>query len=104
MSVTLEHADVIGDDLALAFADGRELFLALPLLRRACPCANCQGEPDVMGRVLKPKTELKENAFVLLRYEIIGGYALQLHWADGHSYGIYTFDYLQKLSLLDSTP
>lgn len=98
MPWSLEHADVIGSDLALAFSDGRELFLPLPLLRRACPCANCQGEPDVMGRVARPKVEHGERAFTLTRIEPVGGYALRLHWADGHATGLYSFDYLEKLS------
>lgn len=100
MAKTLEHVDLVGNELALAFTDGGELFLPLPMLRRACPCANCQGEPDVMGRIVKPKVEHKETAFTLLRYETVGGYALRLHWADGHNTGLYTFDYLEKLSLL----
>jgi DUF971 family protein len=30
----------------------------------------------------------------------VGGYALQLFWADGHSTGIFTFDYLRRLANL----
>ena len=32
-----------------------------------------------------------------MKFEVIGGYALQLFWADGHSYGIYSYPYLLKL-------
>jgi DUF971 family protein len=39
-----------------------------------------------------------EKSFELVRYEIVGGYALQLYWADGHNTGIYSFDYLRGLS------
>ena len=39
-----------GSELALSWSDGVEQFLALEMLRRACPCAVCCGEPDVMGR------------------------------------------------------
>ncbi|MES2997078.1 MAG: DUF971 domain-containing protein [Verrucomicrobiota bacterium] len=100
MKLVLEHAEIIGPELALAFADGREAYLPLPTLRRACPCANCQGEPDALGRVVKPRVELGEGAFEMTRFEIVGGYALQPWWRDGHSTGIYTFDYLLKLSQL----
>ena len=96
----LVNSAVIGDELALSFEDGTELYLALPMLRRACPCAVCQGEPDALGRVVKPKVEYGPKAFELLRYEVVGGYAIQPAWGDGHSTGIYSFDYLQRLSNL----
>lgn len=88
---------VIGGELALALGDGRELYLTLPLLRRACPCAACQGEPDAMGRVLRPVVEYGPGAFDLKRFELVGGYGVQLFWADGHGSGIYSLAYLEKL-------
>lgn len=97
MISTLENATIIGNEFALSFSDGREAYLPLPLLRRACPCAACQGEPDAMGRVLRPLVEYGPRAFVLERFETVGGYAIQLFWADGHSSGIYSFSYLRKL-------
>lgn len=100
MPLILEKAALIGNELALSFADGLEAYLELTLLRRACPCAVCQGEPDAMGRVVRPKVEHGPNAFVLQKFETIGGYALQLYWADGHSSGIYSYDYLQRLANL----
>ncbi|WP_035611541.1 DUF971 domain-containing protein [Haloferula sp. BvORR071] len=96
----LEHAAVIGSELALRFGDDEEIYLPLEMLRRACPCAACQGEPDALGRVLRPVQKIGARGYELLRYEAVGGYALQLFWADGHSTGIYTFDYLRRLALL----
>jgi len=100
MNRTLSHAAVIGPELALAFDDGAELYLPLEMLRRACPCAACQGEPDALGRVLRPVQQIGPRGFELLKTERVGGYALQLHWADGHSTGIYAFDYLRRLAEL----
>lgn len=100
MTQTLENVAVIGDDLALSFADGSEAYIPLPLLRRSCPCASCQGEPDALGRVVKPLVEYGPRAFELLKFETVGGYALQLFWADGHSTGIYSYAYLRKLDAL----
>lgn len=100
MPTVLAHAAVIGDELALAFDDGFEAYLPLPMLRRACPCAACQGEPDALGRVVRPHVEYGPNSFELRKFHPVGGYALQLHWADGHSSGIYTHDYLRKLAAL----
>lgn len=98
MTVVLENAAVIGDELALSFGDGTEAFLELPMLRRACPCAACQGEPDALGRVIRPLVEHGPGAFVLNKFEIVGGYAIQPSWGDGHSTGIYSYLYLKRLA------
>ena len=100
MTLILENATVIGDELALSFADGFEAYLSLPLLRRACPCAACQGEPDALGRVIRPRVEHGAKAYELQKFETVGGYAIQLFWGDGHSTGIYSYTYLQKLGNL----
>ena len=90
----------VGDELAIAWSDGEELYLPLAMLRRACPCALCQGEPDALGRVQRPKVEYGSGAFDLKRLEQIGGYGLQLFWADGHGSGIYSIAYLKELGHL----
>lgn len=94
---------VVGSELAIAFSDGVEVFLSFELLRRACPCASCQGEPDAMGRVMRPDARIGERGFTLRRMEQVGGYALQLFWGDGHSTGIYSFDYLKRLGSAQSS-
>lgn len=98
MILKLQNATLIGDELALAFEDGCEAYIPLPMLRRACPCAVCQGEPDALGRVVRPSVEHGPRAFDLLRFDVVGGYALQLFWKDGHSSGIYSFTYLRNLA------
>lgn len=94
---------VVGSELAIAFPDGVEVFLSFELLRRACPCASCQGEPDAMGRVIRPNAHIGEQGYNLRRMEQVGGYALQLFWGDGHSTGIYSFDYLKRLGAAQSS-
>lgn len=90
---------VIGQELAIKWHDGSESYIALEKLRRACPCAGCQGERDIMGNLYKnPDRPLGATAFDLRRIEQVGGYALQPVWADGHATGLYSFDYLQRLA------
>lgn len=91
------HIVSIGDEVALAWSDGLESYVKHEVLRRACPCANCQGEPDALGRVVKPPVSYDERSFTLTRFENIGGYAFQFYWADGHSTGLYSYEYLRKL-------
>jgi len=89
----------VGEELAIKWEDGSESFIPLQALRRHCPCAGCKGEMDVMGNLYKnPDRPLTPEAFRLLRLVTVGGYAVQPVWADGHSSGIYSFDYLEKLS------
>jgi DUF971 family protein len=88
----------IGSELAISWNDGIESYIELERLRRSCPCAACGGEPDLLGRKQRSNVTYLQESFVLRTVVPIGGYALQFGWADGHSTGIYSFDYLRKLS------
>jgi len=88
----------IGNELAIQWNDGTESYLDLQFLRRACPCAACGGEPDVLGNILRPNVSYADNSFDLVEFGIVGGYAIQPRWADGHSTGIYSFQYLRRIS------
>jgi DUF971 family protein len=87
----------IGDQLAIAWNDRAESFLNLEMLRRACPCAACGGEPDVLGNLSRPQVSYTDESFQLVGFDLVGGYALQPRWADGHATGIYSFTYLRRL-------
>jgi len=92
----LQH---IGNELAIRWENGEESFIPFEKLRRACPCAGCHGEMDILGNVYKnPDKPLAAAAFELRRMVPVGGYAIQLFWADGHNSGIYAFDYLRRLA------
>jgi DUF971 family protein len=86
-----------GGELAISWSDGMEQFLPLEMLRHACPCAVCCGEPDVMGRGETPLRNYKPGSFELRSYDFVGGYGLSLRWGDGHSTGIYSYQLLRKL-------
>ena len=89
----------IGDELAVKWDDGTETFVGLEKLRRHCPCAGCKGETDIMGNLYKnPDKPYAANAFKLVRIATVGGYALQPLWGDGHSTGLYSFDYLKRVA------
>lgn len=87
-------------ELCIVWSDGEESYLDLVKLRNNCPCAKCEGEPDVLGRVVKPMKPDFTNitaTYELLALEFMGGYALKLKWRDGHNTGLYSFDLLRKL-------
>lgn len=98
MPLELNNVQLIGNELAIQWNDGTESFLNLEFLRRACPCAACGGEPDVLGNIERPNVSYSPESFDLVGFDLVGGYALQPRWRDGHGTGIYSFTYLRRLS------
>jgi len=89
----------IGDELAIKWEDGGESYIKLEALRRHCPCAGCKGEVDVLGHLARgPDQPLSPQSFQLVRIPSVGGYGVQPVWGDGHNTGIYSFDYLRRVS------
>lgn len=89
----------IGQELAIKWEDGSESYIPLEKLRRACPCAGCQGERDVMGNRYKgPEQPLTPASFELRSLALVGSYAVQPVWGDGHATGMYSFEYLRQVA------
>jgi len=94
-----QDLQTIGHELAVKWEDGSESFVTLERLRRACPCAGCKGEIDILGNLHKnPDKPYAANAFELVKLVSVGGYAIQPVWADGHNTGIYSFEYLRRVA------
>ena len=84
--------------LEITWADGRESVLPLRFLRKHCPCAGCRGERDLLGRTMLPIVQTTYDGPVTARgAELVGNYALRIDFSDGHSTGIYTFEFLREL-------
>jgi DUF971 family protein len=80
--------------LGILWTDGRRDQFDVVTLRRRCPCAHCIDEWTGEKR-LKP--ESVPDTVRPVRIDSIGSYALQIHFNDGHSTGIYTFQMLRDL-------
>ncbi len=87
--------------LFIDWEDGHHSEYPLAGLRAACPCAECRGGHEGMGKRGSPDMlEIplaRAGSTKLDRLEGVGNYALQLVWMDGHSSGIYTWEYLREL-------
>ena len=70
--------------------------IAFAVLRRACPCAACRGEPGYRGR-FTDDPELRPGEDELADIKLVGAYGLNAIWADGHDTGIFTFESLRRL-------
>ena len=82
--------------LTIQWSDGHLSAYPYQRLRDRCPCATCTeaGPPEPAApSPLKLYTRTLRPA----RAELVGRYALQIYWNDGHSSGIYSFEYLRSL-------
>ena len=86
--------------LQITWTDESVCQYPLDHLREACPCVECRGGHQYMGNEYAPDNilELKPaRSYTLESVHLVGNYALQPIWSDGHSTGIYTWGLLQKL-------
>jgi DUF971 family protein len=98
-SITLNKTDKY---LEITWDDGIDCKYPLPELREACPCVECRGGHQFMGREHDPKNLLTltltpARSYGIASLDMVGNYALQPAWDDGHHTGIYTWDYLRHL-------
>jgi DUF971 family protein len=92
-----------GKGLEIDWQDGHRSAWNFAWLRDACPCATCVDERKNDGRKIgQPKAKPAE---LLPMYKApakpasahaVGRYALQFNWQDGHSGGIYSWEYLRR--------
>jgi DUF971 family protein len=66
-------------------------------LRGKCPCATCNELGPPPEKFVSPLPILGQKPLKPDRAELVGRYAVQIFWNDGHSSGIYSFDYLRGL-------
>ena len=86
--------------LIVKWKDGPTSEIPWTQLRDACPCAECanlHGTADPLRLRLAPNT-------TLIGVEYVGNYAVQPRWGDGHSAGLFTWNYLRELAGLLAAP
>jgi len=81
-----------GRHLRLAWSDGHAADYAHEYLRGWCPCAACQGHSGMKIRFHPPAQPVTPG-----KIQPVGNYAISISWSDGHSTGIYRFDFLRQL-------
>lgn len=95
--ITLNKTESV---LEIRWTDGADCTYPLSHLREACPCVECRGGHERMGREYDPDDLLKltpRRSYTITDVQLIGNYALQPIWDDGHQTGLYTWEYLRKL-------
>ncbi len=70
-------------------------------LRASCPCAECAGGDEKMGRPPDPREFFHEDETgprtTLLEVSLVGNYAVAFAWGDGHHAGIFNWGFLRGL-------
>ena len=81
--------------LRISWKDGVATEYVTRDLRLLCPCAGCV---DEMTGVRTLSDGQVNDSVYLTAIHYVGRYALQFVWSDGHSTGIYTFEYLREIA------
>jgi DUF971 family protein len=85
--------------IEISWNDGSSQVLSPRMLRNACPCATCREKrsaepPPSLLTVLSPE---EVQPLAVTGMKPVGHYAYSIDFSDGHSTGIYLFDYLHSL-------
>jgi DUF971 family protein len=88
----IEESD---NEVSIKWSDESETRYSAPRLRRSCPCAGCINEWT--GEKMLDASSVPDE-LTITSTSIVGRYALNFHFSDGHDTGIYSFKYLRELS------
>jgi DUF971 family protein len=87
--------------IKIDWKDGHHSDYSLEYLRDECPCASCTGshgtKPQKTNHVQQNPLQMYKERLKMESVESVGHYAVRIHWNDGHSTGIYSFDHLRKI-------
>jgi DUF971 family protein len=83
-----------GAMLNLVYGESESYALPAEYLRVLTPSAEARGHHGVGGRTVFGKSGVR-----IAGVEPVGNYAIKLIFDDGHSTGIYTWDFLRELCL-----
>ena len=81
--------------VSIKWSDDSETSYSAAELRRVCPCASCVNE-WTGDKILDDATISDDTTFSHI--SIVGRYALNFHFSDGHDTGIFSFNYLRELA------
>lgn len=95
----INDIQIIGDELAVKWADGSDDFFKMDRLRAHSPSAETQGERDLLGNQISGDQQgVDFSGVTVTGWAPVGGYGIQFKFSDGHNTGIYSFDYLKEIA------
>jgi len=87
----IEESD---SEVSIKWSDDTETRYSAPQLRRSCPCAACINEWT--GEKILDDARIPED-LTFSTISIVGRYALNFIFSDGHDTGIFSFNYLREM-------
>ncbi len=81
--------------VSIKWSDDSETAYSAAELRRVCPCASCRDEWT--GAKILDESSVPDD-MTFSKISIVGRYALNFQFSDGHDTGIFSFEYLLKMS------
>lgn len=95
------HLDLKKDrGLTIQWPDGASSYYSIAYLRRMSPSADMKNLRDEMAKnplTVLPSKGPSSGPLVALDAELIGNYAIRIRFSDGHSTGIYSWEYLRRI-------
>ena len=89
--------EVIGNTLSLQWDNGEDSYLDASLLRSESPSADNKGETDIFGQVSGGQAKREFPDIEIIKVNPVGNYAIRIVFSDGHSTGIFSWEYLRSL-------
>jgi len=83
------------NEVSITWSDGASTRYSAAQLRRGCPCATCVNEWT--GEKILAESAVPDD-LEFQNMSIVGRYALNFVFSDGHDTGIYSFNYLREQS------
>lgn len=80
--------------LTIKWSDDSESHYNAAQLRRSCPCAGCINEWT--GEKMLDPASVPDD-LTIKHTSLVGRYALNFHFSDGHETGLFSFNYLRGL-------
>ena len=88
-------------ELVIESSDGLKQTIPFRKLRKGCQCATCGEERKKQEKpkpgVLPILSAAEARPLDIEKMAPVGNYAYNISFSDGHSTGIFTFDYLRTL-------
>jgi len=86
--------------LTIEWGDGTSSYYSIAYLRRMSPSADMRQLREEMDK--NPLTVIQQpgrgGPLVAVDAELVGNYAIRITFSDGHSSGIYTWEYLREIA------
>lgn len=85
--------------IKVVWPGGHESLFPNNFLRAQCPCATCSDFrlKRAAKRGLHVLPEGTPTSVFAQSMSLVGSYAVQILWSDGHQTGIYTWDFLREI-------